>query len=50
MAYTIDEKGRRTKNSSDRQDMKKGKCPPGFKWDSVKQECVQKGVGPQYRP
>ena len=29
---------------------KKGSCPPGFKWDEKKGKCVQKGVGPEYKP
>ena len=29
---------------------KKGSCPPGFKWDEQKGKCVQKGVGPEYKP
>ncbi len=34
--------------TSTRQDILKGGCPPGFK--RVNGKCVQKGVGPDYRP
>ena len=34
--------------TSTRQDNLKGGCPPGFK--KVNGKCVQKGVGPEYKP
>lgn len=34
--------------TSTRQDITKGGCPPGFK--KVNGKCVQKGVGPEYKP
>jgi len=26
------------------------KCPSGFRWDAKKGKCVQRGVGPKYKP
>ena len=40
-----DEKGRKNTYRHE-----KGHCPPGFKWDEGKQQCVQRGVGPEFRP
>ena len=38
----------RNEATSTKQDKQKGGCPPGFK--KVNGRCVQKGVGPEYKP